>query len=64
LLVAEPDPELFSAEIGRLLSDETLRIALGQKARSTIAERFSARCMVENTIRVYEDVLKRKSYAG
>jgi L-malate glycosyltransferase len=63
LLVAQPDPELFSAEIRRLLNDETFGIALGQKARSTIAERFSVHCMVENTIHVYEDVL-RKKHAG
>jgi glycosyltransferase involved in cell wall biosynthesis len=58
LLAAQPDPELFSAGMVRLLSDNSLGITLGQRARRTIAERFSADRMVENTIRVYEDVLQ------
>lgn len=60
LLAARPDPELFSAGMLRLLTDESLGIALGQKARQTIAERFSMERMVENTILVYEDVLKKR----
>jgi len=35
-----------------------LGITLGQNARRTIAERFSADRMVENTIHVYEGVLQ------
>jgi glycosyltransferase involved in cell wall biosynthesis len=62
LVVTHPDPELFSAGMVRLLSDESLRITLGQRARSIIAERFSAQGMVENTIRVYEDVLKNNHF--
>jgi len=58
LLAAQSDPELFSAGIVRLLSDESLGITLGQNARRTIAERFSADRMVENTIHVYEGVLQ------
>jgi glycosyltransferase involved in cell wall biosynthesis len=60
LLAAQPDPELLSAGMFRLLSDESLRMRLGQAARRCIAERFSAERLVENTLRAYEDVLKKK----
>jgi glycosyltransferase involved in cell wall biosynthesis len=60
LLAAQPDPELLSAGMFRLLSDESLRMRLGQAARRCIAERFSAERMVENTLRAYENVLKKK----
>ena len=63
LLAAQPDPELFSAGMVRVLIDQSLATALGQKARRTIAERFSADRMVENTILVYEDVLKKRRVA-
>ena len=59
LLAAQPDPDLFSTEMVRLLSDESLRIGLGQKARRTIEERFSAGLMVKNTTHIYEDVLQK-----
>jgi len=59
LLVARSDPELFSAGMVRVLSDESLRIALGQKARQTVAEQFSAERMVENTLRIYETAWTR-----
>jgi glycosyltransferase involved in cell wall biosynthesis len=60
LLAAQPDSELLSAGMFRLLSDESLRMRLGQAARRCIAERFSAERMVENTLRVYEDVIKQE----
>ena len=59
LLAAQPHPDLFSTGIVRLLSNESLRIGLGQKARRTIEERFSAGLMVKNTIHIYEDVLQK-----
>jgi L-malate glycosyltransferase len=59
LLAAQPDPELFSTSMSRLLNDDSLGIALGQNARRTIAEQFSAGRMVENTIHMYEDVLQK-----
>jgi len=58
LLAVGPDQNLFSAGIMRILNDESLGITLGQRARDTIAERFSAGRMVENTIHMYEDVLQ------
>jgi L-malate glycosyltransferase len=63
LLATRPDPELFSAGMARLLSDESLGITLGHKARCTISERFSAERMVANTIHVYEDVLSQRARA-
>ena len=59
LLAPRPEAELLSASITRLMSDESLAMAIGQHARRTIAERFSAERMVANTILVYEDVLRR-----
>ena len=60
LLVAQPEAELFSAAMVRLLSDESLRIALGHEARRTIEARLSAERMVENTITVYQEVLSER----
>jgi glycosyltransferase involved in cell wall biosynthesis len=60
LLVARPDPGLLATGMLQLLSEEALRRRLGREARSEIEARFSARRMVENTIRVYEAVLKQR----
>jgi len=60
LLVAQPEPNLFSAAILRMLSDESLRARLGSQARRKIEEGFSARRMVDATIQVYGDVCGRK----
>ena len=58
-LVVEPDGSEFSVAMLRLLDDEGLRKKLGEAGRREVEERFSADRMVENTLRVYEDVLKR-----
>jgi len=60
LLTAKPDAEFLSGGMTRLLSDKSFRERLGQGARRTIEERFTAARMVENTIRVYEEVVKEK----
>ena len=60
LLVTQPESDLFSAGMLRLLSEESLRMKLGREARRTIEERLSAGRMVENTIRVYKDILQKK----
>ena len=57
LLAANPDAETLSAGMIQLLGDKALRERLGQGARRTIEERFSAAHMVDNTIRAYEEVL-------
>jgi len=63
LLVARPDADPLSGGMLRLLNEEPLRMRLGQEARRTIEERLSAERMVENTIRVYEDVLQKRPMA-
>jgi glycosyltransferase involved in cell wall biosynthesis len=60
LLVTQPESGLFSAGMLRLLCDESLKVRLGREARRTIEERLSAGRMVENTIRVYKDILQKK----
>jgi glycosyltransferase involved in cell wall biosynthesis len=57
-LVAEPNAEEFTAAMIRLIADAVLRERLGTAARAEIQQRFSAKLMVDNTIRVYEDVLR------
>jgi glycosyltransferase involved in cell wall biosynthesis len=63
LLVARPDADLLSAGMLRLLNEESLRMRLGREARRAIEERFSAALMVENTMRVYKDVLQKRQMA-
>jgi glycosyltransferase involved in cell wall biosynthesis len=58
-LVVEPYDKEFSVAMLRLLDDDDLRKKLGEAARREVEERFSAGRMVENTIGVYQDVLKR-----
>lgn len=59
-LVAEPNGEEFAAAMVRLMSDEALRGKLSEAGRHEVEQRFSAAAMVENTIRVYQDVLQRR----
>jgi glycosyltransferase involved in cell wall biosynthesis len=59
-LVVEPDEKDFAAAMLRLLSDANLCKNLGDSGRREVIERFSADRMVENTLRVYEDVLKKQ----
>jgi glycosyltransferase involved in cell wall biosynthesis len=58
-LVVEPSGAEFAAAMLRLLSDAALRARLSAAGRDEIIENFSTERMVANTIRVYEDVLKR-----
>ncbi len=59
-LVVEPDGKEFAAAMLRLIVEETLRKQLGEAGRHKIEQTFSAAAMVENTIRVYEDVLRKR----
>jgi len=56
-IVAEPTAEQFAVAMERLLLDRQLRKELGEAGREEIKRRFSADRMVENTLRVYEEVL-------
>jgi glycosyltransferase involved in cell wall biosynthesis len=60
-LVAEPNAEEFATAMLRIVEDEALRKSLSKAGRSEVEQRFSAGQMVENTIRVYEDVLRKRS---
>jgi glycosyltransferase involved in cell wall biosynthesis len=58
-LVVEPNGKEFAVAMLRLINDEALRKNLSEAGRREVEQRFSAGRMVENTIRVYEDVLQK-----
>jgi glycosyltransferase involved in cell wall biosynthesis len=58
-LVAEPNGKEFAAMMLRLINDDDLRKNLGLSGRHEIEHRFSAERMVEETVRVCEDVLNK-----
>ena len=62
-LVAEPNGREFAGMMLRLINDEGLRKNLSSAGRCEVEQRFSAGRMVENTIRVYEDVLQKNRRA-
>ncbi len=62
-LVAEPNGKEFADTMLRLINDEGLRKNLSDAGRREVEQRFSAGRMVENTIRVYVDVLKKRQVA-
>jgi len=59
-LVAEPNGPAFAAAMLRIIEDPQLRERLRITAREDIQTRLSSERMVENTIEVYEDVLRNK----
>ena len=59
-LVVEPGAGEIASAMLRLLSDEDLRGRLAEAGRQEVEERFSAQRMVQNTIEVYQDVLRRR----
>jgi glycosyltransferase involved in cell wall biosynthesis len=62
-LVAEPNGKEFAQAMLRLIGDAELRKQLGMAGRHEVERRFSADRMVDNTIRVYEDVLRKRRSA-
>jgi glycosyltransferase involved in cell wall biosynthesis len=62
-LVVEPNGKEFAAAMLRLVTDEGLRKRLGAAGRQEVEARFSVGRMVEGTIQVYEDVLKKRRAA-
>ncbi len=58
-LVVEPDAKEFAAAMLRVMTDLDLRKKLGEAGRREVQERFSAERMVDSTLRVYEDILKK-----
>jgi len=62
-LVAKPNGKEFASAMLRLIEDDALRQTLGAAGRREVEQRFSMGIMVENTIRVYKDVLKERPMA-
>ena len=60
-LVAEPNAHEFSVAMLRLLNDAPLRQRLGAAGRHEVEQKFSSRLMVNNTIQVYEEILRARS---
>jgi glycosyltransferase involved in cell wall biosynthesis len=60
-LVAEPNAKEFARAMFRLIGDAELRKQLAVAGRHEVEKRFSAERMVDNTIRVYEDVLRERA---
>ncbi len=59
-LVVEPDGNEIATAMLRLLNDENLRQRLAVAGRREVEERFSADRMVQNTIGIYEDILRNR----
>jgi glycosyltransferase involved in cell wall biosynthesis len=59
-LVVEPNGKEFAVAMLRLIDDRVLQKKLSDAGRREVEQRFSAGRMVEHTIRVYEDVLKKR----
>jgi len=62
-LVAEPSGKEFAATMLLLVDDTRLRKKLSEAGRREVEQKFSVGRMVEKTIRVYEDVLKKRRVA-
>ncbi len=59
-LAAEPHGREFAVAMLRLIDDKGLQKKLSDAGRREVEQRFSAELMVENTIQVYEYVLKKR----
>jgi glycosyltransferase involved in cell wall biosynthesis len=59
-LVVAPNGKEFAVAMLRLINDEGLQTKLSKAGRLEAEQRFSAGRMVESTIHVYEDVLKKR----
>src|SRR5467141_5081062 len=59
-LVVAPNGKEFAVAMLRLINDEGLQTKLSKAGRREVQQRFSTGGMVENTIHVYEDVLKKR----
>jgi glycosyltransferase involved in cell wall biosynthesis len=58
LLVPPRDPTAMAAAIVRLLADARLRQRMGEAGLARVHTHFSAETMVQNTLRVYERVVR------
>jgi glycosyltransferase involved in cell wall biosynthesis len=62
-LVVEPNGKEFASAMLRLVIDEGLRKRLVEAGRKEVEDRFSVERMVDTTIQVYADVLKKRRAA-
>ena len=60
LLVAKSDAALQAGALLRLLRDDSLSGQVGQNARKTIVDKFSAEKMVEGTLRAYQRLINER----
>jgi glycosyltransferase involved in cell wall biosynthesis len=58
LLVSDPEPELLAGAVLTLMDNPAQARKLGEAARRTVEEQFSAEQMVDNTLAVYERVCR------
>ncbi len=58
LLVADPEPELLADAVLSVIDDPERAQRLGEAARRTVEQQFSAEQMVDNTLAVYEKVCR------
>jgi glycosyltransferase involved in cell wall biosynthesis len=58
LLVSNPEPGLLAEAVLSLLQDSAHARRLGEAARHTVVQQFSAEQMVDNTLAVYEHVCR------
>lgn len=64
-LLVEPDaPEDLARGLGELLRDPARRQELGRRGQEAVHTRFDDRAEAEATVRVYEAVLRERSFAG
>lgn len=59
LLVPPGDIKKLAEAVIKVLSDKELAERLGKAARKKVVEKFSVESMVEGTIKVYEEVIRR-----
>jgi glycosyltransferase involved in cell wall biosynthesis len=59
LLVPTGDIKKLAEAVRKVLTDKELAQRLGKAARKKIVEKFSVESMVEGTIKVYEEVIRR-----
>ena len=64
VLVPIRDPEQLAGAIVRLLKDPALRSRFGQAGLARVREEFSLARMVDATVAVYEQALRRPREAG
>ena len=64
VIVPAGDPDAIAEQIGRLLRQPELARRLGDEGRRIVVRRFASDRMVDETARIYEEVLGRRAPAG